>query len=67
MKKYVVTGGAGFIGSALIRGLLERGDGQLIVIDNLITGFARNLDDLSDVPRFLCNRSSLVRCRHRLS
>lgn len=46
MKKYVVTGGAGFIGSALVRGLLERGDGQVAVIDNLSTGFFRNLDEV---------------------
>jgi nucleoside-diphosphate-sugar epimerase len=35
MKKYVVTGGAGFIGSALVRSLLQRGDGEVAVIDNL--------------------------------
>jgi UDP-glucose 4-epimerase len=46
MKKYVVTGGAGFIGSALIRGLLNRGDGRVVVIDNLSTGFLHNLDEV---------------------
>ncbi len=44
MKKYVVTGGAGFIGSALVRGLLGRGDGSVTVVDNLLTGRAHNLD-----------------------
>jgi nucleoside-diphosphate-sugar epimerase len=44
MKKYVVTGGAGFIGSALVRGLLNRGDGKVAVIDNFLTGHASNLE-----------------------
>ncbi len=44
MKKYVVTGGAGFIGSALVRSLLQRGDGEVAVIDNLLTGNLRNLE-----------------------
>lgn len=48
MKKYVVTGGAGFIGSALVRGLLARGDGEVAVIDNLLTGNLRNLDEVAD-------------------
>jgi UDP-glucose 4-epimerase len=46
MKKYVVTGGAGFIGSALVRGLLQQGDCTVTVIDNLLTGYARNLDEV---------------------
>ena len=46
MKKYVVTGGAGFIGSALVRGLLKHEDCRITVIDNLSTGFARNLDEV---------------------
>jgi UDP-glucose 4-epimerase len=50
MKKYVVTGGAGFIGSALVRSLLQRGDGRVAVIDNLLTGRAENLEEVrSDV------------------
>ena len=46
MKKYVVTGGAGFIGSALVRGLIARGDGKVHVIDNLLTGSKQNLREI---------------------
>ncbi len=46
MKKYIVTGGAGFIGSALVRALLERGDGNVEVIDNLLTGHRKNLAEV---------------------
>jgi nucleoside-diphosphate-sugar epimerase len=46
MKKLVVTGGAGFIGSALVRTLLGQGQGEVEVIDNLLTGFERNLDEV---------------------
>lgn len=46
MSKYVVTGGAGFIGSALVRGLLREGASKLVVIDNLLTGREENLDEV---------------------
>lgn len=46
IKKYVVTGGAGFIGSALVRGLLALGDGSVEVIDDLSTGHRQNLDEV---------------------
>lgn len=46
MKKYIVTGGAGFIGSALVRGLLARNDGRVEAIDNLSTGRRENLEEL---------------------
>jgi len=46
MKKYIVTGGAGFIGSALVRGLLATGDGSVEVIDNLSTGREDNLTEV---------------------
>ena len=46
MKKYVVTGGAGFIGSALVRGLLAQRNSTVEVIDNLSTGHQSNLDDV---------------------
>ncbi len=50
MKKYVVTGGGGFIGSALVRGLLALQDGKVEVIDNFSTGHEENLQEVaSDV------------------
>lgn len=41
--RYLVTGGAGFIGSHLIDALLARGD-QVVALDNLSTGRLSNLD-----------------------
>lgn len=46
MTKYVVTGGAGFIGSAIVRGLLAQGAGRVAVIDNLLTGKEANLEEV---------------------
>jgi len=46
MSKYVVTGGAGFIGSALVRGLLREGATKVHVIDNLLTGSEENLEEV---------------------
>lgn len=47
MNRYVVTGGAGFIGSSLVRGLLAQG-GSVHVIDNLSTGNLDNLEEVAD-------------------
>jgi nucleoside-diphosphate-sugar epimerase len=47
MKKYVITGGAGFIGSGLVRALQAKGEAEIAVIDNLLTGHKKNLDGLS--------------------
>ncbi|MGH9612398.1 MAG: NAD-dependent epimerase/dehydratase family protein, partial [Bryobacteraceae bacterium] len=47
MKRYVITGGAWFIGSALVRSLLQRGDGEVRVIDNLNSGKLENLSEIS--------------------
>ncbi|TSA44524.1 NAD-dependent epimerase/dehydratase family protein, partial [bacterium] len=41
-KKAVVTGGAGFIGSHLLCGLIEAG-WSVVVVDNLIEGKCENV------------------------
>ncbi len=46
-SRYLVTGGAGFIGSALVRALLDRRDGSVAVLDNLLTGREENLSELA--------------------
>lgn len=46
-KGVVVTGGAGFIGSALVRGILADGVSKVTVIDNLLTGNEANLAEVA--------------------
>src|SRR5581483_306726 len=48
MAHYLVTGGAGFIGSHLAEALVRRGD-TVRVVDNLVTGKRRNLAHLPEV------------------
>ena len=50
MGLYLVTGGAGFIGSSIARALLARGDGVRI-IDNFSSGKRENLADFADRHR----------------
>jgi len=45
--KYIVTGGAGFIGSNIVKKLVSRGD-NVTVIDNLNTGKEENLASVKD-------------------
>jgi nucleoside-diphosphate-sugar epimerase len=47
MAKYLVTGGAGFIGCNLVRFLLAKGH-QAVVLDNFATGKRANIADVAD-------------------
>jgi UDP-glucose 4-epimerase len=51
MTRYLITGGAGFIGSHLAESLLGRGD-SVTVIDDLSTGRFENIQHLVDSPNF---------------
>jgi dTDP-glucose 4,6-dehydratase len=68
MKKIIVTGGAGFIGSAVIRHLINQSDYSVINLDKLT--YAGNLDSLKEVdnsPRYhfekvdICNSFEVQR------
>jgi len=62
--KYIVTGGAGFIGSALVIGLLENdASAQVEVIDNLYSGHEENLAAVRS--RVVLHRTD-IRCADRL-
>ena len=49
MKKIIVTGGAGFIGSHLVKKLIDNGAEKILVIDDLSTGKAENIKDFKEV------------------
>ncbi len=49
--RYLLTGGAGFIGSHLAEKLIARGD-QVVVLDNLSTGLANNLSSIKTKTKF---------------
>ncbi|MCD6557368.1 MAG: SDR family oxidoreductase [Bacteroidales bacterium] len=51
MKKILVTGGAGFIGSHLCKKLLNEGN-EVIALDNFFTGNKKNIIQLLDNPYF---------------
>ena len=51
IRRVVITGGAGFIGSHLCERFLAEG-GHVVCVDNLITGRPKNVEHLFDEPRF---------------
>src|SRR5882762_52862 len=60
-KRFLVTGGAGFIGSAVVRRLLEKSKHQVLVLDKLT--YAGNLESLATVagnPRYRFEQADIV-------
>ena len=60
MKKVLVTGGAGFVGSFLCDRLIDEGH-EVIAIDNYFTGSKENLSQLSDETNFELIRHDIVK------
>jgi UDP-glucose 4-epimerase len=59
MKKVLITGGAGFIGSHLCEALLHRGD-EVFVVDDLSTGRIENVSHLQENQRFHLSIGSIL-------
>ncbi len=51
IKRVLITGGAGFLGSHLCENFLDKG-ARVIAVDNLITGSMTNIEHLAKNPRF---------------
>lgn len=49
--RYLVTGGAGFVGSNLVKELVKRGE-EVLVVDNLSLGKLENLEKVKDKIEF---------------
>lgn len=51
-KKFLVTGGAGFVGSNIAEYLCKNQAAKVVVLDSLVTGLQSNIDRLSQYPNF---------------
>ena len=61
MSTWIVTGGAGFIGSNFVRLALARTDARIVVVDKLTyAGNLQSLRDVADSPRFAFERVDIA-------
>ena len=65
MKKVIVTGGAGFIGSHLVDSLIDKGV-QVIVLDNLSTGLQKNINKNSLLLKLDINKIDTTKLESQL-
>ena len=63
MKRILVTGGAGFLGSHLCERLLDEGC-EVLCLDNFFTGSKKNVIHLRDNPRFELIRHDIINPIH---
>lgn len=59
MKHVVVTGAAGFLGSHLVKSLIDQGH-QVTGIDNLSTGVSKNLQEVANSPLFFFREADVT-------
>ncbi|MHB8769491.1 MAG: UDP-glucuronic acid decarboxylase family protein [Syntrophales bacterium] len=59
MKRILITGGAGFLGSHLCERLLAEGQ-EVLCLDNFFTGSKDNISHLRGNPRFECIRHDII-------
>ena len=52
MKNFLITGGAGFVGSHLAEKLIDRGD-SITIVDDLNTGKTDNLEKIEEKINFV--------------
>ena len=53
MTKYLITGGCGFIGSHIAEELLKNPENMVIIIDNLSSGYVKNIEHIKDRVEFI--------------
>jgi len=51
-SKILITGGAGYIGSHLVKQLLQTTNTEIVVLDNLVTGFDKTIQTLQKIKNF---------------
>src|ERR1022692_2339760 len=61
MRKILVTGGAGFVGSGLVEGLSQDPENQVVIIDNFSTGEHKKIphSKFDNIKTFLADVNDL--------